>query len=178
MADASPSAGRRLLWHLIAAAWTAVLLAAVVVLGQIPMGKPSGEAVLRLALRTVQAKIEVCRQLSAEEIAALPQHMRREETCEQVSPPYRLLVAIDGETVIDERFEAGGMRRDRPLIVDRQIRWRPGPAAADITFRPELESAEAAELPSYRLARSLELTADRITLVTLDEANRSFTVLD
>lgn len=159
------------------AAFTAVVLAAVVVLGQVPLGSGSGQATLRLAIRTVLSNAEICKDRTAEELEALPQHMRQARICEQVAPPYRLQVWIDGLEVLDERFEPGGLRGDRPLTVDRQIGLPPSSAQMIVRFSPVvdvlLEEAlgrASATLPSYLLEQDVELIGDRILLVMLNDA--------
>lgn len=163
--------------HLVIAVFTAIVLAAVAVLGQVPFGRQSGKAVLRLSLRTVQARTEICRDLSAAELEALPQHMRQPRMCSEVAPPYRLRVAIDMRPVIDELIEPGGLRGDRPLIVDRQVSHRAGKVRLQVKFEPLLEATPgepvtdaADQLPSYALDRRIDLAAHRVTLVLLDDA--------
>jgi hypothetical protein len=157
------------------ALFTLALLAAVAGLGQIPISGASPHAQLRLALRTVQARIETCRELSAGELAALPQHMRTPTVCTELAPNYRLVVTLDGEVVLDEEVAPGGWRGDRPLIVDRRLDAAPGPAALSIHFAPQVDPSlpeeEVARLPHYELASQVEFAAGRITLVTLDKSD-------
>ncbi len=164
--------------HLIIAAFTAVVLAAIVVLGQVPLGSGSGQATLRLAIRTVQSNAQICTDRTAEELEALAQHMRQARICDEVAPPYRLQVAIDGLEVLDERFEPGGLRGDRPLTVDRKIKLTPSSAQMSVRFSPVvdvlLEEAlgrASASLPSYLLEQDVDLIADRILLVMLNDAS-------
>lgn len=162
-----------LLGHLGRGAFSALLIGGVVVLGQLPLGRASGEATVRLALRTVQGRVEVCREVTEEETANLPQHMRRGRICEQTPVTYRLKVALDGETLVDEKVEPGGLRRDRPHIVDRQITAPPGRARLQVTFAPEVGSAgpdALLEVREYQLDEELELVEDRIALVLLDDS--------
>lgn len=163
---------------LLRAAFTAALLGAVVVLGQLPFGSAGGDAVLRVALRTVQAKVEVCRDLSAEELAALPAHMRRPRDCRELAPDYQLSVRVGDRPLLDERVRPGGLRGDRPLIVDRQLAVAPGRSRLEVRLTPAVDErlrgeldAAAERLPSYTLDRQAEFTADRVTLVVLDDAN-------
>lgn len=169
--------------QLVIAAFTAAVLLAVALLGQVPFGAASGRATLRLALRTAQGKVEICRDLTPSELEALPAHMRQPRVCDETAPPYRLRVALDGVTVLDEEFEPGGMRGDRPLIVDRRIAHTPGSVQLQIEFEPVLDAASGraladaqTALPGYRLDRRIELSADRITLVLLDEAHGSLEI--
>ena len=171
--------------QLLAAAFTAAVLLVVVLLGQVPFGRPSDRATLRLALRTVQGKIEVCRDRTPEELAALPAHMRQPRSCDEVAPPYRLRVAIGLRTVLDEQFEPGGLRGDRPIIVDRRLVHSPGKARVQIAFEPVLDEAarrslaqSGSELPGYALDRQIELLGDRIILVQLDEAAGRLEIYD
>ncbi len=158
------------------------LLTVVAALGQIPYGRPTGEAVLRLALRTTATRLEICRQPAEAELAALPVHMRRTEICDWVAPSYRLRVAIDGRGVLDRLVEAGGMKADRPRTVDAQMTWPPGTVRLVVRYEPDLGSTESGDrpestpeaapdppLPVYRLDETVELQADRITLVQLDD---------
>jgi len=164
--------------HLLLAGFTAALLLVVVLLGQVPFGDASDRAILRLALRAVQGKTEVCRDLTSAELDELPAHMRQPRLCDEVAPPYRLRVRIDMRKVLEEEFEPGGLRGDRPLIVDRSVMHPPGAARVQIELEPVLDDdvrralAESGTgLPSYGFDRRIDLTADRITLVLLDEAN-------
>jgi hypothetical protein len=173
------------LWRQVLRAGFSLLLVGVVVaLGQIPMGRPSDQAVLRLALRSVGGRVEICGDRTPEELAALPQHMRQPRVCDQYSPSYRLSVELNGEALVDEAVDPGGVRGDRPIIIDRQIVVPPGRSRLAVDFEPliEEESDElrlaAAELPSYRLETKVDLEADRIVLVTLDETRGELVVFD
>lgn len=176
---------RLLLRHLRIAAVTAVLLLAIAWLGQVPFGRATGRATVRLALRTATSKVEVCRDLSAAELEALPAHMRQPRECRQMAPPYRLRVALDQRRVLEEQFRPGGLRGDRPLIVDRWLVHPPGAVRLQVDFEPVLDAAAGAELiasgaalPSYRLDRRIRLAAERITLVQLDEATGRLEIFD
>lgn len=168
-----------LLRHALAAAFTLALLAIVAVLGQVPLGQPSGKAVLRVSLRTVHGNAEICRELSEAELEALPQHMRQPRVCDEIAPPYRLLVSVDGRQLLDEEVSPGGLRGDRPLIVDRQITVEPGTVRLRVSFAPALDEptrlalADAAmDLASYDLDSEVELVAERIALVTVTGARQ------
>lgn len=163
--------------QLAIAALTSAVLAAVVALGQVPLGHGSGQATLRVALRTVQSNAEICTERTEAELEALPAHMRQKRVCEQIAPPFTLRISIDGNSVLDETFEPGGLRGDRPLTVDRKIRLAPGPARLEVRFSPRVEVRLAeqlaraqATLPSYRLEEQVDFRPDRIVLVRLDDA--------
>ena len=84
------------------------LLALVVIVTHVNVSDPAVGAILGVAVRTMAGTVQECRALSEEELAALPQHMRRKEVCETHAVPYRLEVrveATDGTRLrIEERF--------------------------------------------------------------------------
>lgn len=164
----------------LVAGFTLLTLVVVAALGQIPLGSPSGTSIVRLALRTVQNRVEVCRDRSQAELESLPVHMRQPRVCDLHSPTFQLLVSVDGEAIHAESVDPGGLRGDRPLIVDRQLAMEAGTVELEVTFQPLIDAGLAPEvaaafsdLADYRLAETVELEQDRITLVLLnDETGR------
>lgn len=162
--------------HLGRALTTAAVLAVVVVLGQLPLGRAGDHAVLRLSLRTTRTAVEVCRERTEAELAELPAHMRRPRVCDAHRPAFELRVAVDGGEVLRRVLRGGGVRGDRPLIVDERLPVRPGPRRLDVTLAPlpdagaapELRTA-VAELPTLELHETVTFAADRIALVLADE---------
>jgi hypothetical protein len=157
--------------------FTALLFGAVAVLGQIPFGKVPQEAYLRLALRTIEAQVEICRDRTPEELAALPAHMRQPRACDRHAIPYRLLVRLDGDTVLDQILEPRGARSDRPLVFDRQIAVEPGAATLTVSFAPDGSAVDGtngelaaalAQAKRHQLEQRVQLEAGRIILVRLD----------
>lgn len=159
--------------HLVRAGFTLACLGLVAALGQIPVGGVSETSRLRLALRTVQAKVRTCRDRTPEELSALPRHMRTPTVCADLAPLYRLRVSIDGRLALDIEVAPGGLRGDRPLIVDRLLDVPPGEARVGIDFAPTgvegLSPADRAVLPRYELDETLAFQPGRIALVTIDD---------
>jgi hypothetical protein len=102
----------------------------------------SDRGVLRLAWSALPERIEDCRPRSAEELARLPQHMRQPIVCEGTSATYRLVVRIDGATVIERVVHGGGLRRDRRLYVLEELPAGPGEVSVEVQFN-RLEGAGA-----------------------------------
>ncbi len=157
--------------------FTALLFGAIAVLGQIPFGEVPNEAYLRLALRTTEAQIEICRDRTPEELEALPAHMRQPRACARHAIPYRLHVRLSGETVLDEILAPRGARSDRPLVFDRQIALEPGEVDLAISFVPDESARDGAseefatalaQARRHQLEQPIQLEAGRITLVRLD----------
>lgn len=168
----------------------ALALGATVGLGwlsQVPYDAPrDAEALLRLAWRTRGTRVEECRRLAPEELERLPVHMRQEDVCEGRIVPYRLVVVLDGRTVVDEAAYPSGARADRPLYVYHEFPVEPGWHGLDIGFtrdvvpadttgetgRERLGERESAAPPRLGLTRRVLLARDQILLVTYDAAER------
>lgn len=156
-------------------------------LSQVPYdaARESG-AVVRLAWRTRGTRVEECRRLTAQELERVPVHMRQEEVCEGRVLPYRLVVVLDGRTVVDEAVHPSGARADRPLYVYHELPVEPGPHEVEVTFtrdtvpadradareRERLGERESAAPPRLALARRVTLERDHIALVTYDAEQR------
>ena len=144
------------------------------------------QAVIRLAWRTRGTRVEDCRRLTAAELERLPVHMRQEEVCEGRTLPYRLVVVLDGRTVVDEAVYPSGARADRPLYVYREFPVRPGRHDVDIAFtrdpvpsdtagergRERLGDRESPAPQRLRLTRQVTVGTGHIVLVTYDTEER------
>ncbi len=158
-----------------------VATVAIGALSQVPYHVEDEEqAWIRLSWRVRTERIEECRKLTAEEIAELPVHMRREEVCERRGVPYRLRVTLDGNQVEDGLMRGAGARGDRPIFVYRELRTTPGLHRVEISFEPEHEDADQrsdGDLPSaLRLATELDLAAGDIALITRPEGQAGLVV--
>jgi hypothetical protein len=122
-------------------------VAAAVALGvtwasQMPVASGTSDlALLRLAWRARPERIEHCETQRPEALAALPPHMRQVTLCEWINASYRLEVRRDGILLADHLVEPGGLRRDRPLYVFREIAMPPGEATISVSF-VRVEAAE------------------------------------
>lgn len=142
-----------------------LLVAAIALLAQVPMGAEPTEAALRLSLRA-PASIQECRERTPEELAALPLHMRSPTTCETHALRYLLRVTVAGTVLLEETVTGTGLRRERPLVVYRDLALAPGRHALEVTMTPDPGAPE--EAPSYHLDRIVELEPGQIALVTVD----------
>ncbi len=149
------------------------LMAALSTLAHLPVGAPPEGAALRLALRTAAARVEICRDRTADELAALPAHMRQARVCEETAIDYRLRVAIDGDVVLDRRVTHRGVRRTRPLVVDVDLPVAPGGRLLEVEFLPVDPPADAAgSLPAATFAESVDFAPGRIRLLALEADGR------
>ncbi len=69
---------------------------------------------------------ENCRDLTPEELASTPVHMRKEHICERTRPPVRLRVAIDGATALETSIAPSGIWEDGNSVAVERIPVAPG----------------------------------------------------
>lgn len=190
MARISP---RQILRAVAQVAVTALLLGALAALSDVPVGEHRDEGMVRLAWRMVGSKVNICYEPTPEELAELPQHMRRPRVCSNRIIPYRLQVALDGTERIARTVTPAGARGDRPIFVQEDVRLPPGQHRLDVTFVPDAQSAREAvglgpgterpevrqglekaldEAPRFSLERTVQVQAGRVVLVELDEGER------
>ena len=74
---------------------------------------------LRLSWSARPERIEVCREVSAEEQAKREEHMRQRVECEGRFASYALLVEVDGQAIGETVVRGAGFRNDRPLYLLR-----------------------------------------------------------
>ena len=103
----------------------------------------SNDAVLRLAWSARPERVETCRQLSDDELAKVPPHMRQPVACAGAAAQYRLTVTLDRRLVSDEMVHAGGLRQDRWLYVFKELRVPASAADVEIRFERVTESTSA-----------------------------------
>lgn len=160
---------------------TILFLVLLTVGNRTPVGQAGSDGLLRLAWRFVGEKIETCRDLTAEELAAKPLHMRQPRECSVQPLSYHLRLTIDGETRLDQTIAPSGARGDRPLFVQEDL-WLPaGTYQIDVGFTPllidpatskTLTGTADAKTPSYqRLAiqTRVNIVPDQIILVDYDD---------
>lgn len=122
--------------RILSAAFVAGAIAfAVAALSRVPYAAGDEEgAILRLSWRFRGERLEECRRLSAEELAQLPAHMRREVVCEGGVAPFLLSATVDSVAVAHDTIRASGARADRPLYVFREVRVAPGEHRLQVRF--------------------------------------------
>lgn len=159
-------------------------VAALAALSAVPWTpEPGPEAVVRLSWRARGERVEVCRDLSAEELEALPQHMRRDRVCEGTTAEYRLRVEVNEEERVDQRVQGSGEIQVRPLYVYRELRLPPGRYRLGVRLErvsPEDTGEEGEEEPKpgrgldaavprrLELERTVLLRPREVVLVTYD----------
>jgi ferredoxin len=141
-APASAPSQRSAAGHGAVALVVSALLLGLVALGsRWPQGAAPDHAVLRLGWRLAGQVRERCRDLTAEEQAARPVHMRRPRECVSEVLAYDLTAAVDGQIIARKRVRSPGLRGDRPLGVEEEFDIRPGEHTVSVTFSPEIPAS-------------------------------------
>lgn len=151
----------------------------------------SNDALLRLAWSARPERAETCRQLSDDELAKVPPHMRQPVVCVGAAARYRLTVTLDRRLVADEVVHAGGLRQDRWLYVFKELRVPASAADVEIRFErvtegtspaPGQQSASASNAggeaipPALIAAGRLGFIPGTVTLATYDLRTRQLTL--
>jgi len=126
---------------------TAVLLGLLAWASAAPMPYHRSEtARLRLSWTARPERLEVCRTVSATELATQPEHMRRRLDCAGRFASYLLRVEVDGRPTSEEVVRGGGLRHDRPIHVLRELPVPPGSRRIRLT----LVRRDSVEAPAAR----------------------------
>jgi hypothetical protein len=163
----------------------AVLLAVAVTvaiagLSRVPWDPaPTDDGVLRLSWRIPGEMVETCRQLTEEELARRPIHMRREMECKRQVLPYRLTVTVGGRVTLRETVEPGRGRGVRPIGVHRELPLPAGEHPVEVSWYPVTDGVEitAEAERSFHISARLRVDARDVALITYDTDRRAPTAL-
>ena len=128
---------RRRLTHLVTASIaTAVALFGIARGSTAPLPyHDAGTARLRLSWSARPERIEVCRALSAEELAEREEHMRQRVECAGRFATYALRIETDGRVLDETVVRGAGLRHDRPLYLLRDFDLTRGVHHVRVSFR-------------------------------------------
>lgn len=132
----------------------------------------AGAATVRLSWRFTGERVQECRQLTEDELASQPIHMRRTEVCEGRVLPYALRLELDGRLTVQEIVEPSGARGDRPLYVHRELPLEPGTYRLDVAFE-RTGPARPDSVSRLELSTTVTLGAGDVVLVTYDPDRRA-----
>jgi hypothetical protein len=130
-----------------------------------PQGADADHALLRLGWRLASQARERCRDLTPDELAARPVHMRQPRKCVSEAVAYDLTAAVDGQIVARKHMRPPGLRGDRPLSVEEEFAIPPGVHTVAVRFEPEAGATGARTLA---LSAALRFERGRVVLITQD----------
>jgi len=133
------------------------LLGLVSDFGYTPPGIEGSEFVV--SLKHPGLASENCRDVTQEELASTPVHMRKERICERTRPPVRLRVAIDGATALETSVAPSGIWKDgNSVTVESERSPSPMKPAGSSSSTASRDSPGIEECPDER-----RISADRRT---------------
>lgn len=168
---ANPSSPRRersgwtALRIVAAVGFSAILLGLVALSSRWPQGADADHALLRLGWRLTGQVRERCRDLTPEELANRPVHMRTPRECLSEVLTYDLKAVVDGKVVMEKRVKSPGLRADRPLSVAEDLEMLPGEHAVAVTFTPEDAGSGGTRLS---FERKIRFERKRVVLITYE----------
>jgi coenzyme F420-reducing hydrogenase delta subunit len=106
-----------------------------------------------------------CRELSPEEQAARPRHMRRERICARERAPVRLRVTLDGERVVERSYPPSGIWGDGSSIAVEPFAVAPGRHRVRVEIGDEADDDEW----NHAMEQELEFGLEARRVVTFDK---------
>jgi ferredoxin len=156
---------RRVLRPAMAGGFSALLLGGLALGSGWPQGAAPDYALLRLGWRLAGQVKEQCRDLTPEELARRPVHMRKPRECVSEVLSYDLRAVVDGRAVAEKLVKSPGLRADRPLNVEEDLRITPGEHEVSVTFTPHSAAGVGKALS---LERKLRFDRGRVVLITTE----------
>lgn len=107
---------------------------------------------------------EECRELTEEEQASRPAHMRQERICERARSPVRLRVSVDGERLIDSTHPPTGIWGDGSSVAVEALTVDPGEHRVRVEIGDSLDPEEW----SYVTEETLTFSEDARRVIIFD----------
>jgi len=107
---------------------------------------------------------ENCHELSEEELAAQPVHMRKKRVCERMRSPVRLRITIDGETALQAQVAPSGVWQDGNSVAVKRVAVEPGEHQVSLAIG---ETADADEW-SFHDERTIHFSEEARRVVVFD----------
>jgi ferredoxin len=149
----------------MAVGFSALLLGGLALGSGWPQGADPDHALLRLGWRLVGQVKEQCRDLTPEELARRPVHMRKPRECVSEVLSYDLRAVVDGKIVTEKIVRSPGLRADRPLSVEEDLKIAPGAHDVSVTFMPH-DTGTAGKALSFD--RRMHFSRRRVVLITYE----------
>lgn len=158
--------------RILAALLAVVMTAGTAWLSRVEVDVSGGiDGMIRLSWRVDGITAEACRELSEEELNALPVHMRNPRACIGEIAPYLLRAEVDGVELVHDTVAPGGVRGDRPVSIFRELPVTPGRHRLAVRFDAVLpEGFEVGDAPVSRgWEGEVEVAESAVLLLTLND---------
>ena len=164
------------------ARWVIAIVVSALVLGLLARASAAplpfhadATARLRLSWSARPERIEVCRTLSAKELAEREEHMRQRVECDGHFATYALRVESDGHVIGEAVVHGAGLRNDRPLYLLREYDVPPGLHRVHVSFirREKTDDDAAAFAPAASAVADTGIFAGRAQREAVEHARRA-----
>lgn len=126
----------------------------------------TGEPELLVAMVHSGVKVDLCRELTPEENASRPAHMRGVPVCERRRAPVRMRVTIDGIVVHNGVYPGIGLWQDGASVAMERLKVAPGLHEVLVQIGDSVETDRFSQSES----RQLEFTSYHRRLVHFERA--------
>lgn len=123
--------------------------------------RAADEGLLRLSFSHPGKFSTDCRKRSAEELAKLQPQMRAAEDCKRERSAVHVQVAVDGQSLIDEKFSPAGLSRDGAASGYRRLPLPAGRHTIAVSVNDDLRNAE----PGWRDEKVMDVAAGQVVLI-------------
>lgn len=111
---------------------------------------PRNHALLRLSF--THSGVRNCRDRTAEELAALPQNMRKTEVCDRRRAPVHVEMTIDGQAAFVADLAPSGIAGSGPSRVYERFELPAGPHMIDVRLRDDPAAERFTHSASFEIA--------------------------
>jgi hypothetical protein len=123
-----------------------------------------GDSELVVSLKHPGSMSEDCRERTAEELEALPMHMRKAKVCERRRAHVRLRVLVDDVELAQKSFPPSGIWGDGNSVAVERFAMEPGEHRVSVAVGESLDPEEW----SFTDSRVLEFTTEARQVVVFD----------
>lgn len=125
---------------------------------------PAGQALVKVSFVHHGQRVAECRQLSADELAKLPPHMRAPMQCERERAPVTIEIDVDGAMAFRKVAAPAGLSKDGASAVYQRL---PVPAGVH-RFTVRMKDSAAGSAFDYTREHTVTLQPGQVLVIDFD----------
>jgi len=127
-------------------------------------------ALVKLTFSHAGKRMQPCRERTAEELAAMPSHLRKKRDCPRERSPLDVEMELDGQLIYRATMPPGGMSRDLASPIYERIRLPAGEHRLQLRMRDDIHSEDF----NYILDEFVTLQPAQILVIDFDSEHGKF----
>ncbi|MFQ5344881.1 MAG: hypothetical protein ACE5DZ_02845 [Mariprofundus sp.] len=131
---------------------------------------PPDQALIKLAFSHAAKRIVPCRKRTAEELAALPAHMRRKMDCPRERSPLHVELEIDGDVIYKSVTEPAGIAKDGRSSIYQRITLLAGTHKLRLRMSDDVH----AEAFNYAFEQQVHMKAGQVLVIDFASESDGF----